>query len=95
VNGIGPGLTVLQPDLSHVYSFSASGLVAGQTSVLIDQTALTIAGAVAPGVATVDAATGAITFELPVAGLTSGTYVPVRVIVNNVEAPPGWWVKVP
>jgi Pvc16 N-terminal domain len=95
VNGIGPGLTVLEPDLSHVYSFSASGLVAGQTSVLIDQTALTIAGAVAPGVATVDAATGAITFELPAAGLTSGTYVPVRVIVNNVEAPPGWWVKVP
>ena len=58
VSGIGPGLTELQPDPSHVYSFSASGLVAGQTSVLIDQTALTIAGAVAPGVATVDAGYG-------------------------------------
>jgi hypothetical protein len=95
VLGIGPGDTELQPDASHVYSFNASGLVAGQTSVLIDQTALTIGGAVAPGVATVDAGTGAIAFELPAAGLTSGTYVPVRVIVNNVEAPPGWWVKVP
>jgi hypothetical protein len=79
----------------HVYSFSASGLIAGQTSVLVDQTALTVGGAVAPGVATVDAATGAIAFELPAAGLTSGSYVPVRVIVNAVEAPPGWWVKVP
>ncbi|UWZ81751.1 DUF4255 domain-containing protein [Occallatibacter riparius] len=95
VLGIGPGETELKPDPSHVYSFSASGLVAGHTSVLIDQTALTIGGAVAPGVATVNAGTGAIAFELPAAGLTSGSYMPVRVIVNNIEAPPGWWVKVP
>jgi hypothetical protein len=95
VNGIGPEDTVLQPDVSHVYSFSASGLIAGRTSVLVDQTTLTVGGSVAPGVATVNAATGAIAFELPAAGLTSGTYVPVRVIVNAVEAPPGWWVKVP
>jgi hypothetical protein len=94
VLGIGPGDTELKPTAS-VYSFSASGLVTGHTSVLLDQTALTIGGAVAPGVATVNAGTGAIAFELPAAGLTSGTYVPVRVIVNNIEAPPGWWVKVP
>ena len=95
VLGIGPEDTELKPDPSHVYSLSASGLVTGHTSVLVDKTALTIGGAVAPGVATVNAGTGAIAFELPAAGLTSGTYVPIRVIVNNVEAPPGWWIKVP
>jgi hypothetical protein len=95
VMGIGPGDTELQPDASHVYSFTAAGLIAGQTSVLLDQIALTIGGAVAPGVATVNAGTGAIAFELPTTGLISGTYVPVRVIVNSVEAPPGWWVRVP
>jgi hypothetical protein len=95
VLGIGPDDTVLPPNASHVYSFTAAGLIAGQTSVLIDQIALTIGGAVAPGVATVNVGTGAIAFELPTTGLTSGTYLPVRLIVNSVEAPPGWWVKVP
>jgi hypothetical protein len=70
-------------------------LIAGEVSIFIDSTALTIAATLAPGVATVDIATGAIQFELPATGFTSGTYVPVRVIVNGIEAPPGWWVKVP
>jgi hypothetical protein len=78
-----------------VYSFTTSGLIGGQTSILLNNTALTIGAAVAPGVATVNAASGSISFELPAAGFTSGRYVPVRVIVNSIEAPPGWWVQIP
>ncbi len=94
VDGIGPAAPLLTP-AAGVYTFIASGLVTGQTSVLLDQTALTIAAAVAPGSATVNVITGSISFELPATGLTSGSYVPVRVIVNSVEAPPGWWVQIP
>ena len=95
------GIGAAQPVLTttsippFIFSFSASGLIAGEVSILIDNTALTIAATLAPGVATVDIATGAIQFELPATGFTSGTYVAVRVIVNSIEAPPGWWVKVP
>jgi hypothetical protein len=97
VNGIGAAQPVLTTTAlpPFIYSFSASGLIAGEVSIFIDSTALTIAATLAPGVATVDIATGAIQFELPATGFTSGTYVPVRVIVNGIEAPPGWWVKVP
>jgi hypothetical protein len=97
VLGIGPGETVLTTTANppFIYSFTASGLVAGETSVLIDQTPLTIAATLAAGTATVDAITGAIQFELPAIGFISGSYVPVRIIVNNVEAPPGWWVQIP
>ena len=94
VDGIGPAAPLLAP-AAGVYTFAASGLVTGQTSILLDQTALTIAAAVAPGSATVDAATDSISFELPTTGFTSGSYVPVRVIVNSIEAPPGWWVQIP
>jgi Pvc16 N-terminal domain len=95
VVGIGPESPVLVPSGAKVYTFFASGLIAGETSVLLDQTALSIAAAPAPGVASVDTITGAIDFELPTTGFTSGSYVQVRVIVNSVEAPPGWWVKIP
>lgn len=95
VVGIGPDAPVLTPNGVKIYSFSASGLIAGETSVLLDKTALAIAAAPAPGKASVNTATGAIEFKLPATGLTSGSYIPVRVIVNGVEAAPGWWVKVP
>ena len=97
VNGIGAAQPVLTTTAlpPFIYSFSASGLIAGEVSIFIDSTALTIAATLAPGVATVDIATGAIQFELPATGFTSGTYVAVRVIVHSIEAPPGWWVKVP
>jgi hypothetical protein len=28
-------------------------------------------------------------------GFASETYVRIRIIVNAIEAPPGWWVLVP
>jgi hypothetical protein len=95
VNGIGPAEPVLTPNASGVYTFTASGLIDGETSILLDQTALTLAAAVAPGVATVDAVSGSISFEIPTSGFISGSYVPVRVVVNAMEAPPGWWVLIP
>jgi len=95
VSGIGAGAPLLTPDAAGVYTFTASGLVSGGTSILIDQTALTIGTAAAPGVAAVDFTSGAIAFELPTAGFNPGSYVPVRVVVNTIEAPPGWWIKTP
>lgn len=94
VNGIGPTAPLLTPTGS-VYTFTASGLITGQTSILLDQTKLTVAATLGPGIATVNAVTGSISFELPTTGFTSGSYVPVRVIVNSIEAPPGWWVQIP
>ncbi|MGA8087123.1 MAG: Pvc16 family protein [Terracidiphilus sp.] len=98
VTGIGPGEPVLAADGAKVYTLSANGLVDGATAVLLETTNLTIAGAVAPGEATVDAATGTITFMLPaVVPWPPGAYVRVRVTSgpHNIEAPPGWWVKIP
>ena len=97
VTGIGTGSPVLTPTPSPVgvYTFAASVMIAGETSILLGNTTLTVAAAVGPGLATVDAVTNTVTFELPTTGLTSGSYLPVRVVVNSVEAPPGWWVLVP
>jgi hypothetical protein len=95
VGGIGPAEPVLTPSAAGVYTLSASGLIAGETSILLDQTVLPVEATVAPGVATVDTATGTITFQLPATGFTLGSYVPVRVVVNAIEAPPGWWVQIP
>jgi hypothetical protein len=86
---------VLTPNASGVYTLNASGLVAGQTTVWLDQTELPVEATVAPGVSTVDAATGTITFQLPATGFTSGTYEPVIVVVNQIDIPPGWWVLIP
>jgi len=96
MDGIGPGDPVLTPDAAHVYTMSASGLVDGSTTLLLENTALTDGGAPAPGVAFVDAAGGTIAWMLPSpAGFPSGSFVRVRVVVNTVEAPPGWWVQIP
>jgi Pvc16 N-terminal domain len=96
VTGIGNGAPVLAADGTGTYTINVSGLIAGQTSLLLDTTALTIAAAPAAGVAAVDIAAGTIAwmFASP-PGFASGTYVNVRVIVNGVEAPPGWWVLIP
>lgn len=93
--GIGIAEPILTPNASGIYTLNASGLVAGVTSVAIGQISLTVAAAVAPGVATVNAATGVIQFELPASGFTAGGYAPVRVVTNGIEAPPGWWVAIP
>jgi hypothetical protein len=100
VSNIGPGYPVLAPDSTGVYTFTVKGLLSGQTAVLLDTTGLTIGGAVAPGVATVDAGTGTISFMLPSpAPWPSKTYVRIRVVVTSgtlaIETPPGWWVQIP
>jgi hypothetical protein len=100
VTGIGPGEPVLAPDATSVYTLTANGLLAGATAVLLESTNLLIAAAVAPGAATVDAATGTVTFMLPApVPWPPNVYVRVRIIVNSgpntIEAPPGWWVKIP
>ncbi len=96
VNGVGNGAPILLPDGTNTYTLNAGGLVAGQTRLLLDSVALTIGAAVAAGVAVVDAAAGTIAWMLPSSTVfTSGAYVRVRVLVNGVEAPPGWWVQIP
>jgi hypothetical protein len=99
VTNIGPGQPLLARDAANVYTFTVNGLLAA-TAVLLETTSLTIAAAVAPGSATVDLATGTITFMLPTPSpWPPGTYLRVRIIVTSgpdtIEAPPGWWVQVP
>ena len=99
VTGIGPGEPLLARDTAKVYTFTANGLLAA-TAVLLETTNLPIAAVVAPGIATVDVATGTITFMLPaVPPWPSMTYVRVRILVTSgpdtIEAPPGWWIQIP
>jgi hypothetical protein len=93
--GIGPTAPLLAPNASGVYTLNAGGLIAGETQVWLNQIELTVATTVAPGVATVNAGTGVIEFELPASGFTAGGYAQVRLITNSIEAPPGWWVQIP
>ena len=93
--GIGPTEPILSPDASGIYTLNALGLNGGATAIWLGEVELNIAAAVAPGVATVDATTGVIQFQMPAAGFTSGGYAPVRVIANGIESPPSWWVAVP
>lgn len=97
--GVTAATTLLAPDATKTYTFQANGLIAGQTQVLLNQTALTIAATVGPGDATVTVqlgtTPGSISFQLPASGLTSKVYMQVRLIVNQVEAPPAWWIQVP
>ncbi|HUB51268.1 MAG TPA: Pvc16 family protein [Terracidiphilus sp.] len=97
--GVTAATTLLAPDVTNTYTFQANGLIAGQTQVLLNTTALTVAATVGPGVATVTVQSGttpgSISFQLPSSGLTSKAYMQVRLIVNSVEAPPAWWIQVP
>jgi hypothetical protein len=96
MDGIGPGSPVLTPDGTGTYTMSASGLVAGTTQLLLENTALGIGGAPAPGIAAVDVAAGTVAWMLPSPpGFPSGSFVRVRLVVNAIEAPPGWWVQIP
>jgi hypothetical protein len=99
VANIGPGDPVITPDATGVYNLTARGLVAGQTAIFLETTSLGIGGAVAPGVATIDYATGAIEFMLPApVPWPSKTYVRIRIVVTSgtdkIEAPPGWWLQI-
>jgi hypothetical protein len=97
--GVTAATTLIAPDPTKTYTFQANGLIAGKTQVLLNQTALTIAASVGPGDATVTiqsgATPGSISFQLPSSGLTPLAYMQVRLIVNQVEAPPAWWIQVP
>jgi hypothetical protein len=93
--GIGPTAPILTPNASGAYTLNASGLVDGSTQVWLNQIELTIAAAVAPGAAVVNAAAGTVEFQLPAAGFTAGGFAQVRVITNGIEAPPGWWLQIP
>ncbi|HEX3153139.1 MAG TPA: Pvc16 family protein [Candidatus Angelobacter sp.] len=96
MDGIGTGQPVLSPDSSGVYTMHASGLIAGQTSILLDNTALTIGAAAARGVAVVDTGASTVAWMLPVPpGFPSGSYVRVRLVVNGIEAQPRWWIRIP
>jgi len=102
VRGITSPNTVLPARAGGVYTFTAAGIVTGQTSILLNQTALMIGAAVGPGIATLTAAPTAqnpdnwsISFQLPAAVFPSGAYVQVRLVVNSIEALPGWWVQIP
>jgi hypothetical protein len=98
MDNIGPGQPLLIPDGAGVYFMPASGLVNGGTQVLLDTIALTIGGAPAPGVAVVDLLIGMISWMLPFPlppGLLSKSFVPLRLVVNGIEGPPGWWLQIP
>ena len=86
-----PNPPLLTPDGSGTYTVKGQQFVPGQTQILLDTVALSMAsGALQPGTFTlVDPQT--INFQRPT-NLSSGTYA-VRIRVNQVESPPGWWIK--
>jgi hypothetical protein len=86
-----PNPPLLTPDGSGTYTVKGQQFVAGQTQVLLDTVALTLApGALQPGTfKLVDPQT--IEFRRP-GTLPSGVYA-VRVRVIQIESPPGWWIK--
>lgn len=86
-----PPLLPPVPPGSDIYILNGQQFIAGQTQVLLETVALApIAGALQPGTFKVmDPAT--ITFQRP-GNLPSGIYA-VRIRVNQVESPPGWWIK--
>jgi len=73
------------------YTVTGEGFATGQTQVLLETVPLEESSAPTPGKFTVKSPQS-IDFEIP-PGLASGLYA-VRVRVNQVETPPGWWVKV-
>lgn len=86
-----PNPPLLVPDGAGTYTVKGQQFVPGQTQVLLDTVALTLAaGPLHPGTFNlVDPQTT--TFQRP-ATLPSGVYA-VRIRVNQVESPPGWWIK--
>jgi hypothetical protein len=86
-----PNAPLLTPDGSGIYTVNGVKFVTGQTQVLLDTVPLTAAATpLQPGTFNVgDPQT--ITFKRP-ANLPSGTYA-VRIRVNQVESPPGWWIQ--
>jgi hypothetical protein len=86
-----PNAPLLTPDGSSSYTVTGQQFVSGQTEVLLETVKLvSIGGPPNPGTfQIVDPQT--IVFKRP-AGLPPGTYA-VRIRVNQVESPPGWWIR--
>lgn len=86
-----PNAPLLTPDGSGIYTVTGVQFVTNQTQVLLDTVPLTAtATPLQPGTFNVgDPQT--ITFKRP-NNLPSGTYA-VRIRVNQVESPPGWWIQ--
>lgn len=76
------------------YTVPGAGFVGGVTEVLLDTVALTeAAGPPGAGEFLVNGAGTQITFRAP-GSLGAGRYS-VRVIVNQVESTPAWWIELP
>lgn len=86
-----PNPPLLVPDGSGTYTVTGQQFVPNQTQVLLETVPLSVtSGALQPGMfKLVDPQT--ITFQRP-GSLPSGIYA-VRIRVNQVESPPGWWIK--
>jgi Pvc16 N-terminal domain len=86
-----PNAPLLSPDGSGTYTVTGQQFVTNQTQVLLDTVPLTLTtGALQQGTfKLVDPQT--ITFQRPT-NLPAGVYA-VRIRVNQVESPPGWWIK--
>jgi len=90
INALAPLPPVLTPDVTKTYTVPVGGLIAGETDVLLNDVVLAAASYV------VDEASGSIALTLPSpAAFLPGTNVRVRVVVNGIEAPPGWWIEAP
>lgn len=72
--------------VAGTYTLNGDGFVAGATEILLDTVALD------PATVTVVSQQKVTFTTLP--SLAPGTYT-VRVRVNNVESPPGWWLVIP
>jgi hypothetical protein len=86
-----PNAPLLSPDGSGTYTINGLQFVTNQTQVLLDTVPLTLtSGALQQGTfKLIDPQT--ITFKRPT-NLASGVYA-VRIRVNQIESPPGWWIK--
>ena len=73
------------------YKVNGAAFISGSTQVLLEAVPLTEAPP-APGTFQINGPGTVITFQAP-PGLASGLYG-VRIRVNQVEAPPSWWIKV-
>jgi len=90
INEIAPLPPVLAPDVTETYTVPVAGLIAGQTDVLLNDVVL------APANYVVDVATNSIALTLPSpVAFPPQTNVRVRVVVNGIEALPGWWITTP
>lgn len=86
-----PNPPILTP-VGGTYTIQGMGFTAGKTEVLLDTIAL-VESPPGPGHFTVNAPPGTtITFQTP-SNIAPGLYT-VRIRVNQVESPPGWWIRI-